>query len=250
MKVVCHEDFYQVYSHDPAAAEGRMESIVRVIAPRVEFVTAEPATEADLAAVHTEAHLANVRNRGLYSIAALAAGAAIQAAEIGLSQPGFGLVRPPGHHASAGSSWGFCYFNNMAIALEALRREKKITTAYVLDIDAHFGDGTVNIFGGKDYVKVHNVLAHDRQEFLAEVAEEMSNCQVDLIGVSAGFDNHKDDWIGLLETEDYHEIGRKVRAAAARNGGGCFGLLEGGYNHDILGHNVMAFLEGLSHLEA
>jgi len=226
-----------------------MESIVRVIAPRVEFVTAEPASEENLAAVHTETHLANVRNRGLYPIAALAAGAAIQTAEIGLSQPCFGLVRPPGHHASAGSSWGFCYFNNMAVALEVLIRDKRIETAYVLDFDAHFGDGTANIFGGNDQVTVHNVMARDREAFLAEVAEELSRCQVDLIGVSAGFDNHKDDWIGLLETEDYYEIGRKVRAAAARGGGGCFGLLEGGYNHDILGRNVMAFLEGLDHLE-
>jgi len=27
----------------------------------------------------------------------------------------YALCRPPGHHASADSCWGFCYFNNIAI---------------------------------------------------------------------------------------------------------------------------------------
>jgi hypothetical protein len=43
MKVVFHEDFYQVYTRDPAAAAGRMEAVVETIAPHVEFVSAEPA---------------------------------------------------------------------------------------------------------------------------------------------------------------------------------------------------------------
>jgi acetoin utilization deacetylase AcuC-like enzyme len=37
-----------------------------------------------------------------------------------------------------------------------------------------------------------------------------------------------------------------VRDSARRCGGGCFGILEGGYNHQVLGHNVMALIEGLS----
>jgi len=67
----------------------------------------------------------------------------------------------------------------------------------------------------------------------------------EVIGV-AGFDNHRKDWGGLLATADYQTIGRLVRQAARRNGGGCFGLLEGGYNHDVLGANVKAFLQGLA----
>jgi acetoin utilization deacetylase AcuC-like enzyme len=31
-----------------------------------------------------------------------------------------------------------------------------------------------------------------------------------------------------------------------KEGGGCFGILEGGYNHTVLGHNVMALIEGVS----
>lgn len=245
MKVIFHHDFYEVYTMDPAAEPGRMEAVIDVIRPRVELVNAEPASEKDLLAVHTKTHLESVKSRGLYPIAALAAGGAIQAATLGLAEPAFGLIRPPGHHASSGSCWGFCYVNNMAVALEHLKRTKKLRRAYVLDIDLHFGDGTVNIMGGKDWVKVYNVNVHDREAYLEEVKREMDQCNVDLIGISAGFDNHERDWGGTLRTDDYSEIGRMVLGAAKRSGGGCFGILEGGYNHTVLGHNVLALLEGL-----
>jgi len=246
MKVIFHQDFYQVYTSDPAAAAGRMEAVMEVIEPRVKFVTAEPAEEADIAAAHTGAHIEHVKGMGLYAVAALAAGGAIQAAASGLEEPSFGLIRPPGHHASSNSSWGFCYFNNMAIALERLKRLKKIRSAYVLDIDLHFGDGTVNILENKGYVTVHNVAADLRKAYMDEIADEMERCQADIIGISAGFDNHEQDWGGTLKRDDYQRIGRMVRAAAKRCGGGCFGILEGGYNHQVLGHNVMALIEGFS----
>jgi acetoin utilization deacetylase AcuC-like enzyme len=246
MKVVFHEDFYQVYTSDPAAAAGRMEAVVDAIGPRAEFVPAKTATASQISLVHTPQHIESVRNSGLYDIASLAAGGAIQAATIGLTEPCFGLIRPPGHHASAGSCWGFCYFNNMAVALAVLKQQGAIATAYVLDIDLHFGDGNVNILGGRDDIRVHNVEAGDRRRYLAEVSREMSACHADIIGISAGFDNHREDWGGLLETDDYFEIGRVVSDAARRIGGGCFAVLEGGYNHRVLGANVLALIEGIA----
>ena len=62
--------------------------------------------------------------------------------------------------------------------------------------------------------------------------------------VSAPLSGHL-DWGGLLKTEDYTTMGKWVREAARRNAGGCFGILEGGYNHSVLGKNVLAFIEGL-----
>ena len=245
MKIFFHEDFHQVYASDPAAAYGRMAAVVAAIAHRVTFVTVQPASPEDILAVHTPAHVESVRRQRVYEVAALAAGGAIQAAMTGLSEPCFALIRPPGHHASADSAWGFCYFNNMAIALERLRRQGAIRTAFVLDFDLHFGDGTVNILGKKDCVTILNPSAHDRQEYLTTVQKHLDAGQWDIIGVSAGFDNHEADWGGLLATEDYGEMGRLVRAASLRSGGGCFGILEGGYNHQVLGRNVLAFLEGL-----
>ncbi|MEW6076378.1 MAG: histone deacetylase family protein [Thermodesulfobacteriota bacterium] len=246
MKVFFHNDFYQVYADDPAAAAGRMQAIVREIAPHVAFVEAEFADHDDVAAVHTARHIDHVRDEGVYPMAMLAAGGAVQAAETGLAEPCFALIRPPGHHASAGSCWGFCYFNNMAVALTSLKRRKMIAIAYVLDIDLHYGDGTVNILGDKDWVTVYNVESMKRDSYLEEVRREMAACRADLIGISAGFDNHRQDWGSVLETEDFTEIGRLVRAAAVRNQGGCFAILEGGYNHEILGRNALALIQGMS----
>jgi acetoin utilization deacetylase AcuC-like enzyme len=246
MKVVFHDDFYTVYSDDPAAAAGRMEAIIAKIGPHVEFVEARPAAEAQIAAVHTPEHIARIRRLGLYDIAALAAGGAIQAATLGLAEPCFAAIRPPGHHASAGSCWGFCFFNNMAVAIEALKGQGLIRSAYILDFDLHFGDGTENILGRRSYVGIHNPGSYDREAYLQEVEQELKRFEVDIIGISAGFDNHRQDWGGLLQTDDYHAMGRMVRDAARRNGGGCFAVLEGGYNYDVLGRNALALINGLS----
>ena len=246
MKVFFHPDFYQVYTSDPAAAAGRMESIVDTISPHYEFLEPTPAGEEAIAAVHTSSHIERVRDRGLYNIAALAAGAAIQAATAGTKESCFALIRPPGHHASADSSWGFCFFNNMAIAVEKLRRDEAIEKAIILDIDLHFGDGTVNIMAKRDYVSVCNPASNLREDYLDEITTWLKEQDADVIGISAGFDNHREDWGGLLETEDYTTIGTMVRERCERRGCGCFALLEGGYNHAVLGTNVLALLDGMA----
>ena len=245
MKVIFSEDFHQSYSGDPAAAYGRMEAILRVLRGRVTLVDAVAATAEDIAAVHTSNYCDRVAAEGVYEIAALAAGGAIQAATLGLAEPCFALIRPPGHHASAGSAWGFCYFNNMAIALEKLKREGRISRAFILDFDLHVGDGNVNILGQRGYATIYNPASADRGEYLKNCRRQLADHPADIIGVCAGFDNHEEDWGGLLKTEDYREIGAMVREAAERSGGGCFGILEGGYNHRVLVRNVLAFLEGM-----
>ncbi|MHC1726405.1 MAG: histone deacetylase family protein [Syntrophobacteraceae bacterium] len=248
MKVYNHDDFLSVYVSEPAASPGRIEAVLEAIRGEVDFELAFPAGQDDILAVHTKAHVQSVERMGLYNISALAAGAAIQSALCGLEEPAFGLLRPPGHHASADSAWGFCYFNNMAIALEHLRTNGLIKRAHVLDFDLHYGDGTVNILGTKGYVSIHNPDEGDRKNYLREVAVRLESLEVDIIGVSAGFDNHVEDWGHVLFTEDYQEMGRMVHETCKRLKIGCFGLLEGGYNHSVLGRNVLAFLRGLQGL--
>ena len=245
MKVIWSEKFIESYTMDPAAASGRMEAIMDVIKDHVTLVEAMPASEEDIAACHTKYHIEHVRQIGIYDIAVLAAGGAIQAAEIGMEEPCFGLIRPPGHHASANSCWGFCYFNNMAIALERLKKDGKIKKALVLDIDLHFGDGTVNILGNKGYVTLVNPSSNSPADFIRQVDKALAAEPVDVIGISAGFDYAREDWGGVLTEGDYTDIGRMVRETARKTNAGFFAILEGGYNHRVLGHNCMALLAGM-----
>ena len=97
----------------------------------------------------------------------------------------------------------------------------------------------------KDYVTILNPTGQNRNEYLKNVEASLAQTDADMIAVSAGFDNHEADWGGLLKTEDYTFMGKLVRETARRNNGGCFGILEGGYNHNVLGKNVLAFIEGL-----
>ncbi len=246
MKVVFSDYFYTVYTSDPASEAGRMESIVDALPDHVEMIDPEPASENQILLAHTPSHVNDIKRQGLYDISALAAGAAIVTARIGLNEPAFGAIRPPGHHASADSAWGFCFFNNMAIALLAMQSEKHIETALVLDIDLHYGDGTDNILHDRSWVRTFNISKNSRESYIQEIDRILSKNRVDLIGISAGFDNHKNDWGGLLATEDYLAIGKMVRQAASGNNGGYFALLEGGYNHKVLGRNAAALINGMS----
>lgn len=250
MKVIFHERFLEVYSTDPAAAPGRMEPIVKALQELYPFVEPEPAEEGDLERVHGRAHIESVkRDRLLFEVALLAAGGAIRTAETAFSEgPAFGLIRPPGHHASPHSCWGFCYFNNIAVAIKRLLHEGKIKRALILDFDLHFGDGTANIFSGsKEAVYLHPEGA-TREGFLKALRQSLGKSEgYDILAISAGFDRHEEDWGGLLSTEDYFKIGQWAKAFSQEHcEGRRFALLEGGYNHTVLGQNVRRFLQGLS----
>lgn len=246
MKVIYSHSFYPVYTSDPAAEAGRIEAVMNALPAETELVEAEPATEAQIELAHTMDHIEYVRQEGLYDIAALAAGGAIQAARLGLKAPAFGAIRPPGHHASGDSCWGFCYFNNMAVALLTLKDEGLIETATILDFDLHYGDGTVNILDHRSWVSICNPASRTRDRYLREVETFIEAHPADIIGISAGFDHHINDWGGLLLTEDYQAMGRMVINSARKHNGGCFAILEGGYNRKVIGLNAASLIEGLS----
>jgi acetoin utilization deacetylase AcuC-like enzyme len=245
MKVVWSEEFLRVYSEEPAAAAGRMEAIVQELEGWAQWVAPVPATDEELLRCHTPEHLKWVQGEGVEKMARLAAGGAVLAAHLGREEPAFALIRPPGHHASRDHAWGFCYFNNLAVALVDLRSQGRVKSALVLDFGLHVGDGTEHILGREDWVTVLNPKSPARDGYLLAISEALEDFEGDTIAVSAGFDNHAADWGGLLTTEDYRLMGLDVGNRARILRAGCFAVLEGGYNHGILGENVRAFCHGL-----
>ncbi len=248
LKVIYHNLYLTDYATASCETPDRVSSIMAALKVHYQGLTPSTATDAEILMVHTESVLQSVKvDPTVYEAAAMAAGGAIMAAELACQgQPTFAAIRPPGHHASPGSYWGFCFFNNMAIAIEKLIRTEKITQALVLDIDLHFGDGTDRFFQHRKDVVVANIQDNVREMFLENVERALSSNEYDIVGISAGFDRHQQDWGGTLTTEDYFSIGRSVRDhAISRCEGRYYALLEGGYNTDVLGANALALCRGM-----
>ena len=84
-----------------------------------------------------------------YETALYAVGGAVKAADVvinGEFQNAFAFVRPPGHHAGPSYAMGFCLFNNVAVAAAHLLRDFHLKRILILDVDAHHGNGTQEIF--------------------------------------------------------------------------------------------------------
>lgn len=255
MKIIFHEMFFNSdYAADPAAARGRLEGIIRIVrekSNRYEIVRPEPASEEDILRAHSRSHYEQIkRDPLLYDLSSLAAGGAILAAKTAYDgEPAFAVIRPPGHHASADSCWGFCYFNNVGISLLRLHAEGKINSAFLLDFDLHTGDGNINILGRRGIglnTLILNPLSRGRSEYIAEVEKYMESLSdIDIVTASAGFDQGIDDWGALLHPTDYAELGRLMKEYSEKLcRGRRYALLEGGYNHDAIGPSVDAFCEG------
>ncbi len=132
---------------------------------RLTPIAPRPATDVELATIHTLDYVARVRalaaagggdagvNAPLgpdgFAIAALAAGGAIAAVDAvigGVVCNAYALVRPPGHHALADRGLGFCLFNNIAIAARHAQRAYGLRRIAIIDWDVHDGNGTQEAF--------------------------------------------------------------------------------------------------------
>jgi len=94
---------------------------------------------------------------GTWEAARAAVDAALTAADLVAAgaRAAYALTRPPGHHACRSCFGGSCYLNSAAAAAESLRRSG--ARVGVLDIDAHHGNGTQEIFWDEPDVRVASV---------------------------------------------------------------------------------------------
>ena len=240
-----------------------------------EFLEPTPASEEDILRVHDADYVWKLKKglvedpdtpayADIYEHARLSAGGALLAAEIN----GFSLMRPPGHHAGRNGAAlgvytrGFCYLNNVAVAVKTLGK-----SALILDIDGHHGNGTQEIFQGDEkvvYVSLHRYpyypgtgarsqgnclnfpLPADcgEQRYLETLDEALDMVDVgsfEVLAVSVGFDAHVGDLASLGLTENsYRKIGKRVGTL----GKPTFFVLEGGYVGEQNGRDIDQLLRG------
>ena len=194
------------------------------------------------------------------------------------STAAYALCRPSGHHARADRASGFCYLNNTAIAAEHLRQ--RYARVAILDIDAHHGDGTQQIFYNRKDVLTVSIhadpadyypfftgyptelgygdgkgfnlnlpLPHgsDGSAMLAAVdvaLERIAAFGAEVIVVALGFDAHRDDPIGVLDlgADDFGMIAERLRLAGLP----MLIVQEGGYAVEAIGDCLSAFLGALA----
>ena len=219
-----------------------------------------------------------------YEVALLAAGAAIGAVDAVCDvrvQSAFALVRPPGHHATPGRGMGFCVFNNVAVAVRHAQR-RGLRRVLVVDYDIHHGNGTQDAFWSDDAVlyfssheypfypgtgDVHEIGAGaglgytvnvplpagvgdaGYHSVFADLLEPVARrFRPQLIAVSAGYDTHWLDPIGMMRVSvaGFAAMAERLQALAGEL---CEGrlvfALEGGYSLRALGPAVVATLQVL-----
>ena len=219
---------------------------------------------------------------GSWAAALRAVGAAVAAVDAVLDDEvanAFCATRPPGHHAEAEKSMGFCLFGNAAIAAKHALDQHGLSRVAVVDIDVHHGNGTQELLwgekrtlflgshqmplwpgtGGRDetgaYGNVMNLPldpgtngAGFRRTWETHGLPALDAFAPELIVISAGFDAHEDDPLAqlALKEADFAWITEALcDLADTHAGGSVVSTLEGGYDLNALAASTAAHVDVL-----
>jgi acetoin utilization deacetylase AcuC-like enzyme len=216
---------------------------------------------------------------GTWAAARAGAACAITAAHRVLQgeRAAFALTRPPGHHAGMDFFGGYCFLNNAALAVQALR-DAGMQRVAVLDVDYHHGNGTQAIFYDRPDVFFASVHGDPHTEYpyflgyadergsgagegcnlnlplpkgsgfglwraaLAQALQAIAAFGADALVVSLGVDTFAGDPISGfgLQSADYLAVGEDIAGAGVPT---VF-VFEGGYAVAEVGINTVNVLEG------
>lgn len=237
------------------------------------------ASAVDVVLLHGPEHLNSIR-LGTYAdadtpfypsiadIALISLSGALSAADSAMKgEPSFSLMRPPGHHAGKDRVAGFCYLNNLALAVARLQKAKSGLKVAIVDFDVHHGDGTESLVLGRENTTFLSL--HQYPLYPGTGLDTRANCwnipleagtdgsgwlesfepafgllldkKPDVLAVSAGFDAYKGDPIAGLKLDK--TTFKKIGSLLAQSKLPRFATLEGGYSED-LPILVESFLDG------
>lgn len=77
------------------------------------------------------------------------------------------------HHSHADHGEGFCTFNGLVVAADALRTEGRVERVAVLDMDLHYGNGTASLAAERPYLFNALIYGNDycRNQAFRDVSE-------------------------------------------------------------------------------
>lgn len=219
---------------------------------------------------------------GTLQAALRSAGAGVLATDLvmsGIADSAFCAVRPPGHHAERARAMGFCFFNNVAVAVAHALEAHGLDRVAVVDFDVHHGNGTENIFSSDPRVLMVSTFQHPfypycgtenpapnmvniplpagtRGDVFRQVVSDiwlprLFDFEPQALFISAGFDAHYEDdmaSLGFLDA-DYAWVTQQLKRVARE----CaedriVSMLEGGYALSALARSVSAHIKAMADL--
>jgi acetoin utilization deacetylase AcuC-like enzyme len=145
-------------------------------APDVRLVAPAPVSEADLLRVHTRDYVEAVRtgepralaesqkfpwSPQLYPSVCLTNGGCLAAARQALQDGASAALASGFHHACADHGEGFCTFNGLVVAADALFAAGEVQRVAVLDMDLHYGNGTAQLAATRRHLFQISIYGND-----------------------------------------------------------------------------------------